>query len=166
MNTLDFAARVRNVEDAARHKDQVMCLTCGDTGWVVAVIRKDAVVKHYRIRDGKRVPVSCAALADRSELAGTASFEEMGPCPMCQRGWFEEFGDAEKQTKQPPVKPWWLEDKRGGTGSFWGPRDYVELVPMYSSEEGARRLSKAENAARMRALAAMFKGQGPKDMPE
>lgn len=104
------------------------CRYCDDTGYVVAQTRIDTWARP--VKGTKEIKTT------------SAEVEEMGPCPFCERGFFEEFGDPEHQQKAPPVKPPWGEE------GFWKGRDVSDLRP----REVGRVLSREENAAKAREL--------------
>jgi hypothetical protein len=91
-------ARTQNV--SARER----CRYCLDTGYVVVQTRTAV----WRKTSGE--------------------FEEVGPCPMCERGFGEEFPDYSRCTKTPPVRSPW------GEGGFWKGRSPVELQPLESED--------------------------------
>jgi hypothetical protein len=55
-------------------------------------------------------------------------WEEMGPCPMCERGFAEEFPDYSRCTKAAPVRTPWGDD------GFWKGRPPVDLQPVESAD--------------------------------
>lgn len=63
-------------------------------------------------------------------------YDEMGPCPFCQKGYLLEFGDGSQKKLQWP-------------DGFWQGRPPTGIVPL---DSGQPPLSREENARRMRAL--------------
>jgi hypothetical protein len=115
-------ARIQNLSDRR------FCRWCGNTGYVVVQLRTD-----------KSLDVK------RKQVTESGPIEEMGPCPFCEQGYTEEFGDAENQQAARPVKPPWKLSE-----GFWKGRDVREVQPLYTS---TKLLPPAENRRRMRELA-------------
>lgn len=133
MKPVPREARTRNLSPARHRREQ--CWYCDDTGWVVVQTR----------------PAQRFALNGRiHEPAEGACYEEMAPCPFCERGYGLEFPAADAN-----VKPPW------GIDGFWQGRDIPEIEPM---RRGAP-MPPAEQAKRMRELRQLM-GGAAKDLEQ
>lgn len=129
MKTLSMKERNRNSRRRTYSKRE-RCRWCADTGFVVVQTRQDPYPRRH-LEDGQAVVKTTVA-----------TIEEMGPCPYCEQGYYEEFGGD-----NPSVigTPW-------GKDGFWRGRDQGDLEPMEQS--GEQQLSKEENLRRLRELTA------------
>src|SRR5262249_1419389 len=102
-------ARSRNI--SARER----CRYCLDTGYVTVQTRSEPWKRQILV-DGRKVWKETVA-----------EIEDVGPCPMCERGFAEEFPDLSRCTKAAPIRPPWGEE------GFWKGRPPIELQPLESS---------------------------------
>jgi hypothetical protein len=124
---LPDGTRTRNVTLSKTLRET--CQRCDDTGYVVVQTRP---AEPY-VLGGNRV-----------EPAEGACYDEMGPCPFCEKGAAEEFPDESKQNKAKPItSPW-----DAGEG-FWQGRAPTDIPSRGSNEplpleENKRRLAELQ----------------------
>jgi hypothetical protein len=94
------------------------CRYCLDTGYVTVQMRSDPWTRGVAVKGQK----------DRELKTTVGEYEELGPCPMCERGFGEEFPDYSRCAKTPPVRSPWGEE------GFWKGRAPVDLQPMESAD--------------------------------
>lgn len=148
MKAIPREARTKN-KRSTPYMQRKSCDRCDDTGYVVASTRTETWKRQLAPARGAKEPGPWKETS--------AEVEEMGPCPFCEQGYVEEFGDADNQTKAPPVRSPW--DAANG---FWQGRD-TEVVS--HRDAAPRYLSREENAKQARALLARISG-GMKTMDD
>lgn len=100
----------------ANYTGSETCRRCLDDARIVVSVRREPVYRYTR----KGSVVSCWTLADAREQAGWAETEEMGPCPLCERGFRLEFGIGRNKDgseyENPRGGPW-------GRDGYWRGRE-------------------------------------------
>jgi hypothetical protein len=124
MTALQLVTKQRTRNVSRKGKEQ--CDWCDETGFVVAGIRQARSV----------------SLVDGETIERLVEYEEVAPCPHCERGFAVEFPNAERIGQgKPGIRPPWDMEK-----GFWQGHSTADIRPMVERVEPPE-AEPGENAA-------------------